>query len=81
MTKKVQMGTVVAIKMANTATILVERMKVHPLYQKHYRVSKKYHADTAGQQYEIGNKVKIEETRPTSKTKRWRITGHAETNG
>jgi small subunit ribosomal protein S17 len=74
MPKKVRTGKVIANTNTNTVTIVVERMKVHPLYKKQYRVTKKYHADTAGKQYEIGDIVEIEETKPISKTKRWVVT-------
>jgi small subunit ribosomal protein S17 len=74
MPKKVRTGKVVKNVNTNTITIVVERMKVHPLYKKQYRVTKKYHADTAGKQYEIGDVVEIEETKPISKSKRWVVT-------
>ncbi len=61
--------------MTGTVTVAATRMKVHPLYHKRYRVTKKYHADTAGQEYEIGDTVTIEETRPISKTKSWKVVG------
>ncbi len=78
MPKKVRTGTVIAAKMTNTVTVAVNRMKVHPLYNKQYRVTKKYLADTAGTTYEIGDVVTIEETRPISKTKSWRVVGKSE---
>ncbi len=73
MPKKRRTGTVVSNKMIGTVVVAVERMKDHPLYHKAYRVTKKYHADTAGQDYEVGQTVTIEETRPISKLKTWKV--------
>lgn len=77
MAKKTRKGTVVSSKMTNTITVSVQRMKIHPLYHKRYRVTKKYHADTSGKSYELGDVVTIEETRPISKTKHWRVVDKA----
>jgi small subunit ribosomal protein S17 len=73
MPKKVRTGKVSSTSMANTITVVVERMKVHPLYNKQYRVTKKYHADTAGKDYQVGDVVTIVETKPISKTKTWKV--------
>lgn len=73
MPKKVRVGTVISNKMIGTVTVAVERMKKHPLYHKQFRVTKNYHADTNGQTLEVGDSVKIEETRPISKTKSWKV--------
>lgn len=70
---KARLGTVTGTSMTNTVIVTVERMKKHPLYQKQFRVTKKYHVDTNGQTLAIGDTVKIEETRPISKTKSWRV--------
>jgi len=65
-------GVVISTKMAKTATVLVERFKVHPLYKKRIKVKKKYHAhDEIG--VKVGDRVKIQECRPISKTKRFKI--------
>jgi len=65
-------GVVTSTKMAKTATVLVERFKVHPLYKKRIKVKKKYHAhDEIG--VKVGDRVKIQECRPISKTKRFKI--------
>ncbi len=66
-------GTVVAAKMNKTVVVAVYRQKLHPIYQKRYRVTKKYHAHVADGTLAVGDKVVIEETRPLSKTKRWRV--------
>lgn len=73
MIKKIRTGKVVSNAMMNTIVVATQRMKKHPLYSKQYRVTKKYHVDTAGIAYEMGDVVKIEETRPQSKTKSWRV--------
>lgn len=65
-------GIVISTKMQKTATVEVERIKVHPLYKKRMRVKKKYHAhDELG--VKVGERVKIQECRPISKTKKWKI--------
>lgn len=73
MPKKVRIGTVAANKMINTIVVVVERWKKHPLYGKQFRVTKKYHVDTAGQTFALGDRVTIEETRPLSKSKSWQV--------
>ncbi|MBP8617816.1 MAG: 30S ribosomal protein S17 [Parcubacteria group bacterium ADurb.Bin305] len=66
-------GVVVSDKMMETAVIKVERLKLHPKYKKYYRVSKKFKAHNKGNQFHTGDEVIIEETRPLSKEKRWKI--------
>jgi len=66
-------GTVVSDKMAKTVVVSIERMKMHPKYKKRYLVSKKYKAHDEKGEYHVGDKVIIEETRPISKDKRWRV--------
>lgn len=75
MPKKVRTGKVVSTGTMNTITVAVDRMKVHPLYNKQFRVTKKYHADTAGKVFQVGDVVTIEETAPISKTKKWKVIG------
>ena len=67
-------GTVVSDKMNKTVTVLVERKVKHPLYGKIIRLSKKYHAHAENNEYKTGDLVMIEETRPVSKTKAWKVT-------
>ena len=65
-------GKVISTKMSKTATVLVERMKIHPIYKKRLRVKKKYHVhDEIG--VKINDQVTIVECKPISKTKRWKI--------
>jgi small subunit ribosomal protein S17 len=66
-------GTVVSNKMNKTITVLVERRIKHPLYGKYIKRSKKIHAHDADNQCQEGDKVTIEETRPISKSKAWRL--------
>ena len=66
-------GIVVSDKMNKTVTVLVERKVKHPLYGKIIRLSKKYHAHDENNEYKTGDKVTIEESRPLSREKRWRI--------
>jgi small subunit ribosomal protein S17 len=72
--RKVREGLVVSDKMDKTAVVAVETRKVHPLYKKAIRFTKKYKAHDADNACKIGDKVKIVETRPLSKEKRWRVT-------
>lgn len=66
-------GTVVSDKMDKTVTVLVERKVKHPVLGKVVRVSKKYHAHDEKNECNEGDVVTIEETRPLSKTKAWRV--------
>ncbi|MCS6786513.1 MAG: 30S ribosomal protein S17 [Thiobacillaceae bacterium] len=67
-------GRVVSDKMDKTVTVLVERRVKHPLYGKVIRRSKKYHAHDEDNAYRVGDVVVIEECRPISKTKAWKVT-------
>ena len=78
MPKKKLQGIIISDKMQNTVTVKVERIKIHPKYKKRYRVFKKYKADTRKAKYEVGDKVIIEECRPLSRDKRWRVKGLVE---
>ena len=72
--KRVEVGRVVSDKMTNTVTVLVERRVKHPLYGKVITRTAKYHADVQGGVAKEGDLVEIEECRPISKTKTWRVT-------
>lgn len=71
--KKIFEGTVVAYKTQNTAIVEVERFKPHPIYGKRMRRTKRYKVDTVGVSIQVGEKVKIVETRPLSKDKNFKI--------
>ena len=73
MPKRILVGTVVSDKTDKTVTVLVERKVKHPLYGKIIRRSKKYHAHDEGNEFKPGDTVRIEETRPISKTKTWKV--------
>ncbi len=66
-------GVVVSDKMAKTRVIAVTRSKKHPKYLKYYEVVKKSKAHDENNEYKAGDKVVIEETRPLSREKRWKI--------
>lgn len=66
-------GTIVSDKMDKTVTVLIERRVKHPLYGKIIRMSKKYHAHDENNEYATGDTVVIEECRPLSRTKAWRV--------
>ena len=71
--RKTRVGTVVSDKMDKTAVILVENRVAHPLYKKIVKRSMKLKAHDEQNQCNIGDRVRIMETRPLSKDKRWRL--------
>lgn len=73
MPKRILTGTVVSDKADKTVTVKVERRVKHPLYGKIIRRSKSYHAHDEANEFKPGDTVRIEETRPLSKTKTWRV--------
>ena len=73
MPKRVLTGTIVSDKGDKTVVVLVERKVKHPLYGKIIRLSKKYHAHDEANVFKAGETVRIEECRPVSKLKSWRV--------
>ena len=71
--RKIRTGVVVSDQNDKTVTVLVERQFAHPLYTKQVKKTKKYRAHDEGNEYRTGDVVRITETRPLSKTKRWRV--------
>jgi small subunit ribosomal protein S17 len=71
--RKTRVGTIVSNKMDKTVVVVVERRYAHPLYGKQVTRSKKYHAHDENNEYQVGDVVRIVETRPLSKLKRWRV--------
>jgi len=71
--RKVREGLVVSNKMAKTVVVAVETRAVHPLYKKAIRLTRKYKAHDENNACKPGDKVRIVETRPLSKEKRWRV--------
>jgi small subunit ribosomal protein S17 len=71
--RKTKTGIVTSNKMTKTITVTVERKVKHPIYGKFVKKSTKFHAHDEENQATPGDVVKIMETRPLSKTKRWRL--------
>jgi small subunit ribosomal protein S17 len=80
MPKRVLTGTVVSDKTDKTVVVRVERRVKHPLYAKIIKLSKKYHAHDEANAYREGETVRIEETRPISKLKTWRVLDRVDTH-
>ncbi|RJX32370.1 MAG: 30S ribosomal protein S17 [Oxalobacter sp.] len=72
--KRTLVGRVVSDKMDKTVTVLIERHVKHPLYGKIITRSNKYHAHDENNEAKMGDMVEIQEGRPISKTKVWRMT-------
>ena len=73
MPKRILQGTVTSDKNEQTVTVLVERRFIHPLLKKTVRSSKKYRAHDPQNTYKVGDRVRIIECAPISKTKRWEV--------
>ena len=71
--RKTKTGVVTSNKMAKTITVAVERKVKHPMYGKFVKKTSKFHAHDEKDECSIGDTVKIMESRPLSKTKRWRL--------
>jgi len=71
--RKQMQGIVVSDKMQKTVVVKVEKWKFHKKYKKRYKIHKKYKAHDEKNECKIGDLVLIEETRPLSKEKRWRV--------
>ncbi len=71
--RKERTGLVVSNKMDKTITVLIERRVMHPKYGKYVKRSTRYHAHDETDQCNVGDKVRIMETRPLSKHKHWRL--------
>ena len=73
MPKRILQGLVVSDASDKTVTVKVERRIMHPLYKKYIKRSKKYAAHDETNQVKVGDVVRIIETRPISKSKRWSV--------
>ena len=71
--RKERTGIVVSNKMDNTITVAAKFKEKHPIYGKFVSRTKKYHVHDENQECSVGDTVRIMETRPLSKTKRWRL--------
>jgi small subunit ribosomal protein S17 len=72
--RRTRVGTVISDKMDKTVVVQVERIVRHPLYGKAMRRSVKFKAHDENNECRVGDRVRIMETRPLSKDKRWRVT-------
>lgn len=73
MPKRILEGDVVSDKTDKTVTVLVERRYMHPVYKKYVKRTDKYAAHDENNQFKAGDRVRIVECRPVSKTKRWTV--------
>jgi small subunit ribosomal protein S17 len=73
MAKRQLTGVIISDKMLKTAVVRVESVNRHPKYKRMYKVHKNYKAHDEKKEYKIGDKVLIEECRPLSKDKRWKV--------
>lgn len=73
MPKKKLTGNIISNKMQKTVVVRVERLKEHPKYKRRFRVHKNYKAHVYEGEYSVGDKVVIEECRPISKDKKWKV--------
>lgn len=71
--RKTREGRVVSARADKTIVVLIERRVRHPLYDKEIRITKKVHAHDEQNQANVGDVVRVMETRPLSKLKRWRL--------
>jgi small subunit ribosomal protein S17 len=71
--RKQKVGRVVSNKMEQTVVVAVDYLRPHPIYRKTVRKTNKFYAHDADNSCQIGDTVRIEETRPLSKLKRWRV--------
>jgi small subunit ribosomal protein S17 len=73
MPKRILQGVVVSDKQDKTIVVRVDRRFTHPIYKKTIRQSKNYHAHDENNQFKAGDMVRIEESKPLSKLKRWTV--------
>ena len=73
MPKKQLKGIIVSDKAVKTVVVKVERIKEHPKYKKRFKVHKNYKAHDEKDEYKLGDEVIIEETKPISKDKKWKV--------
>src|SRR5919199_3235877 len=71
--RKQKIGRVVSNKMEKTVVVAVDYLRPHPIYRKTVRQTNKFYAHDEENQCQLGDRVRIEETRPLSKLKRWRV--------
>ncbi|MDR1034933.1 MAG: 30S ribosomal protein S17 [Holosporales bacterium] len=81
MPRRTLQGVVVSDKSDKTISVRVENRVMHPIYKKYVRVHKKYAAHDESNSYKVGDVVKIMESRPISKTKKWVVDSKIEYGG
>ena len=72
--RKVRIGVVVSDKMQKSIVVAIKDREKHPLYGKFVKKTKKFHVHDENNEAHVGDTVSIMETRPLSRTKRWRLT-------
>ncbi|MDP3052871.1 MAG: 30S ribosomal protein S17 [bacterium] len=80
MTRKLK-GKIVSDKMQKTRVVAVTRLTLHPKYKKYYKITRRFKAHDENNEYKVGEEVIMEETRPLSKDKRWRIISRITASG
>ncbi|MBI2626657.1 MAG: 30S ribosomal protein S17 [Parcubacteria group bacterium] len=68
-------GVIVSDKMQKTVVVSITRLKKHPKYKKFYKITNRFKAHDEKNEYKVGERVIIQETRPISKEKHWRVAG------
>jgi len=68
-------GVVVSDKMKKTVVVAISNLKLHSKYKKYFNVTKRFKAHDENNEYKVGDKVVIQETKPMSKEKRWMVVG------
>lgn len=71
--KKILKGTVVSNKMQKTVVVAITSLKEHPKYKRRYRMTKRYKAHNEKGEYQIGDIVIMQECKPMSKDKKWKV--------
>ena len=71
--RKIKVGTVISDRMDKTVVVRVERLVAHPVYKKYVKRRVTYKAHDEKNEFQVGDRVEIIETRPLSKEKRWRV--------
>lgn len=75
MPKRRLQGTIISDKMQKTVVVRVEKIRKHSKLKRRYKIHKKYKANVDSGEFKLGDKVIIEECRPISKEKRWKVVG------
>lgn len=75
--KRKLVGVVVSNQMQKTVVVEISTVQFHPKYQKRLRLQRRFKAHDEKNEYKVGDRVIIEETRPLSREKRWRVIGKA----